>query len=344
MKYYYISSKADSGGISNYAKTFYECVLLNQGYIFVDSGINSDDILSTITSKDKVHIEIGIFQKKEIEILMLMLDANYRNVTITLHDPPLLKYPFNEFRNSILQNVSKFYDKYLNGSKSITTRYLNKIETIYVLSALGKKFLQSKYSLNNIHYLPHIINPKQIENDGAINKNLLYFGFIGQNKGIEYSLKLHEKLLSQNPEVQFYVIGSARGKEITFYENLKKKYIKNVHYLGYLSEKDLNQVFNKASFAILPFKDYKFYKPVSGSILYCLLKGKIILTNKANTISETITDNKNGIFLSGSINKDVEIIQKIFANESKAEFIRKEALAYLELTHSPEAVIRHLKN
>src|SRR5258705_13906309 len=98
MRRFYISSKSGISGISKYSRDFYELVLKERGYIFMDSAESITTILSTISSRDHIHIEIGIFQKKEIEILFTMLKANYKNVAITLHDAPLIKYPFYEFK------------------------------------------------------------------------------------------------------------------------------------------------------------------------------------------------------------------------------------------------------
>ena len=94
MKNFYISSKEGISGICKYSRDFYELILKDKGYIFIDSKQSISTILSLVSSKDHVHIELDIFQKKEIEILFLMLKANYRHVSVTLHDAPLIKYPF----------------------------------------------------------------------------------------------------------------------------------------------------------------------------------------------------------------------------------------------------------
>jgi len=344
MRFYYISSTEGPGGIAKYSKTFYDHVLSKMGYVFVDSKIDSDIILTTITSKDKVHIEIGIFQKKEIEILLLMLNANYKNVSITLHDPPLLKYPFYEFKNPILLNTSKFYDKYLNGSKKITTALFKKIENIYVLSTGGMDLLKSSYGLKNVHYLPHIVSQLKTANGVSFKKHFLYFGFIGKNKGLEYSLALHEKVNLKYPGTMFYVIGKVvDDRQQKYYEKLKTIYNKNVEYLGYVAENDLDDVFQKASIAILPFSEYSFYQPVSGSILYCMQQAKLVLTNKVNRIPEILEDGKNGIFLKGEIEKDLQKVDELFGTKSRGVEMINEASKRLHLNHSPESVLKYLK-
>lgn len=114
MSNFYISSMTGLSGICKYSKDFYELVLKTKGYQFIDSGEDITTIMSAVSSRDFVHIEIGIFQKKEIEILLLMLKANYKNVSVTLHDAPLVKYPFHEFKDPLLNGFSKLYDRYIN--------------------------------------------------------------------------------------------------------------------------------------------------------------------------------------------------------------------------------------
>src|SRR5215471_2018687 len=192
MKKFYISSIKGNSGISKYSQDFYQLVLKDKGYIYMDSGEDLITILSTISSRDQVHIEVGIFQQKEIEILFTMLRANYRNITVTLHDPPLVRYPFYQFKNNILNNISKLYDKYANSSGAAKP-YIRKIKTIYALSKKGVESIKKKYGVSNVCYLPHIVNTGEMSNNDSINKNFIYFGFIGKNKGLAYALELHQQ-------------------------------------------------------------------------------------------------------------------------------------------------------
>lgn len=337
MKYFYISSITGKSGICKYSQDFYELILRPKGFIFINSNDHLSEIFTKISSRDFIHIEVGIFQTREIEILFLMLNANYRNVSVTLHDAPLLTYPLKKFSNSLLNNFSKFYDRYIVQHKNVLP-LISKIKTIYVLTKKGVAITKQTYKIDNVYFLPHIINPNDLDEVAELNKNFLYFGFIGKNKGIEYSLKLHKVILKTYKGVQFYVIGTALGKQKEFYNQLKLTYTNNVHYLGYLPEDKLQEVFNKATFAIIMFKSYKFFYPVSGSILYSLKKAKIVLTNKVNTIPELITNNKNGIYLTGNLTTDAAILLDLYNDKGLQKTIQKNASNYLHNEHAPEKV------
>lgn len=330
-------------GICKYSKDFYELILKHKDYIFIDSSNTLTEIMTTISSRDIVHLEIGIFQEKEIEILFAMLRSNYKNISVTLHDAPLLKYPFHSFKNPILNKLSKFYDQSISGFK-LASPYLKKIKTIYVLSQKGVDTLRQKYGLQNVYYLPHIVNDAEIESGVSPNNNFIYLGFIGRNKGLEYALKLHQQLLKYIPDTNFYVVGKALGNQVAYYETLKKKYTHNVHYLGYLPEEELKKVFSKTTFALILFKDYKFFWPFSGSILYSLKKGKIILTNRINTTHEIIRDKVNGFLLTGCLSEDKSMVKQIMENKSDLISVFAKARQYLSSNHTASKVLENFKD
>lgn len=339
MKRFYISSHYGPSGISKYSKDFYNLVLKDMGYEHIDSSAHYSEIFSAVSSRDHVHIEIGVFQKKEIEILMRMIRAKYKDIAVTLHDAPLIKYPFYDFKIPLLNKASKFYDLHWDNFASLIP-YVRKIRHIYVLSRKGASAVRSKYHTENVHYLPHIVNTDEIIKPGAITKHFIFFGFIGPNKGIEYSLKLHEALLnSGEPDVQFYVAGTALGSQRKYYEALKEKYVQNVHYLGYVDEGVLTEIFNKASFAMLPFKEYGFFHPFSGSILHSIKKGKLVFSNKVNAVPELIKDGETGFYLSGQLTKDVDLIKSVLNSGEAVKQIIENAQEHV-LNHHSAAVVK----
>ena len=333
-----------NSGIAKYSRDFYRLILKDKGYVFIDSANNPSAVLSMVSSRDHVHIELGIFQKNEIEILFRMLRSNYKNVAVTLHDAPLIKYPYHEFKNSFLNNLSKFYDIYVNGFGSVSP-YVKKIKLIYVLSKRGLEAVKRKYKVDNIHYLPHVVDPDEIVVKEKIsNHNFLYFGFIGRNKGLEYSLRLHQEMLSVYPEIMFYVVGKPLGKEKQFYDSLRDKYKKNVVYLGFIPEDQLQEIFDQTTFALLPFRKYKFFWPFSGSILYSMKKGKIVLTKNVNTVPEIIKNGKTGFYLSGKLRNDREIMTRIIEDAPLLYSVKDEGYKYLLQNHSVDIVKQMIKD
>ena len=342
MRYYYISEKAGNSGISKYARDFYELVLKEKGYEFVDAGEPAASIMAGISPEDRVHFELGIFQTRELKILFVLLKNGYENIAVTLHDPPLLKYPYYSFRNGLLNKVSKFYDIHISGFRE-SRKYIRKIKFIYVLSQKGFQAVQHRYKTSNVFYLPHIINEKEVCRNSAAAGNFIYLGFIGRNKGIEYALQLHQALLTEYPDSKFYIAGTAMGSEKKFYESLKVAYTKNVYFLDYVTEDRLSELFRVASFSFILFKEYRFFCPVSGSVLYNLKKGNIVFTNRANAIPEIVRDGKNGFYLSGNMYNDLRIISTVMTNVFLQDRVMEFSYHHLLMNHSKSAVVRSLQ-
>jgi glycosyltransferase involved in cell wall biosynthesis len=145
------------------------------------------------------------------------------------------------------------------------------------------------------------------------------------------------------PDSHFYVVGKAMGKEQRYYEELRQRYQHQVHYLGYVAEEDLEDIFRQAGFALLLFSDYRFFHPFSGSLLQSMKMGKIVLTNRVNSVEEIIEEGKNGFFLSGDLKKDTTLIGDLVGKRSLQDTMRKEIYHYLLEHHSPEKVAQSLK-
>ena len=153
MKKFYISPKDEITEFGKYSRRFYHQVLKDMGYIHIDSRDSIVNILTAISSKDHTHIELAISQKKEIEILLTMLRANYRNVSVTVHDAPFIKHPFYEFRNPVFNKISKFFNRYTN-TFGAPNSMVRKIKAIYVLSRQEIEMVKAKYKIQNVYYLP----------------------------------------------------------------------------------------------------------------------------------------------------------------------------------------------
>lgn len=343
MKKYYISKRDGESGICKYSADFYDLVLQQKGYIFLDSSTPISTIISQVYLTDEIHVETGIFLNDESKILFNLLNEGYINVSITVHDPPLIRFPFFKFKNGLLNNLSKVYDVYINKFR-YQKKYLKKIKSIYVLTHKGKDIMKLKYKLENVFFLPHIVNKALVKKSEANNLNFIYLGFIGRNKGLEYSLKLHQQLQKTFPEMMFYIVGKALGKQQSFYNELKETYKEQTCFTGYIDDQKLNELFTNSTFSLLPFNNYKFYTPFSGSILYALTMGTIVFTNKKNAIEEIVEEGKTGFFLSGNLSEDVVLVRQTIQDEILKNNIRSNAYETLINNYSTEAVSRHYRN
>lgn len=338
----YISNFSAESGISKYSNDFYRLVLQESGYQKLDSNQPLDSILTHVRSSDRVHLELGLFQAQEIEILLAMVRGKYKNLTVTLHDPPLIRYPFHTFHNPLLNNLSKIADR-LGLTIRSTANILSKLERVYVLSDSSRTILENRLKLSNVSYMPHVVDPLEIVSTPKKGNDLIYFGFIGPNKGVDYALELHQNLLKSHPELIIHVVGKHIGRNSEYVDQIKKKYNRNVHFTGYLSEQQLRIIFSKTSYSLLPIRDYGFYIPFSASILQSMKYGNVIFTRKSNAIHETIKEGSTGLYLEGIISRDTKKLNSLLTDSDLTEQISRRSQEFVKLFHSPALVLEHFK-
>lgn len=153
MKHFYVASISPNA----YCLRFYELVLKKMNYEFVDSSDEESSILSQITSRDYVHLDIGPGNKKEWELVKMMVSARYQNIVVTIHQP--FNYPYQLMPDkNLTAAVVTLVDKVVGRHKA-ARNYLEKIKTIYVLSPTAKERFESTFNLNNVRYIPKIVGP-----------------------------------------------------------------------------------------------------------------------------------------------------------------------------------------
>lgn len=337
MRKFHIASFSGRSGISHYGKCFFDLIFSARGYEKLDSESCDINTIDEIRPDDMVHIEIGVNEAASISALYRLLDRDCRNVTVTLHDPPFISWPYFRFHSRPLNALSKFTHLYLRNF-GIGEGYLKRISKVFVLTHAGVKATVSRYGLTNVFYLPFLVDPTELHLPILPPPpNLLFFGFIGKNKGLDYALALHERLLAFLPQCKLFVVGEAIGEASkSYFQALKSRYIMNVEYLGFVNE--LQEVFDRASIAIMPFSAYRSIIPASASIINAMTAGKVVCATAVNAIPEFIQDGNTGMLLQRDLGIDVERIRDLLATEGEVNRLASNAVQLLRLYHGPEPV------
>jgi len=337
MKYYIAPNFEAQSGIAHYSKNFFELILKDKGYkhIALSSNDEINSIIQNISNDDILHIEIGLGTLTERELLFKLLDLKDVIIDITLHDPTHLKYPYYEFKSVFLNKVSKFVQHYFNFF-GFGREYYKKIRTIYVLNEKGAKKVKELYGANS-KYMPHILPKLSIDLDKKFTNKLqlLYIGFIGKKKGLDYALELHKMLLNKGLDIELKIIGKPVDKStLQYYEELQYKYSKKTNFLGYVSNYELKSNLVQNNIVILPTIDYKYICPTSGSVLNALQYGNVLLTTNANAITEIVKEGYNGFYLSNNLDNDVQMLQDLITNDSKLKEVSNNCIIYVNENHS----------
>ncbi len=329
MSKFYICNTENRSGISRYAEDFYNLILAPNSYVHLQPSDVDQHFLDKLGANTYFHLELGAGQFPECDLLIKLIDYGFKNINITLHDPPFLTFPFYRFNIPLLNQLSRGFDWYFN-TFGATKRVLKKCGNIYVLSQKGRRSVKCRYGLTNVRCIPHIVDPKKVETiplDGTIS-DILFFGFIGPRKGLDYALRLHAKLQTILPGIKLHVIGEATAaKTAKYFESLKSQFNSGVIYHGFVPESGLDAIFNKVAHVFLPFQEYGYLCPASGSVFNALRRGRIVWTNPVNAIGEVINDEINGIFFASDIDVDAKRFISLTSSLSDVRVLSEAALA-----------------
>jgi len=308
-------------GIADYARIFQNMVLGPEGYVLADPA----EVLSNIKyfSKDThFHVQLGIFQRSERMVITRLLRAGYCNIEVTIHDPPFVTFPYFQFKSPLLMRLSRGVDWYL-GTFGLQRRLIERLRRVFVLSKGGRDRVLKLAPHANVVTMPHIVDPNQIwppstELAGA----MIYFGFIGPNKGVDYVLALHKAVRGIRPGTQLHIVGQASGTVGERYlAGLQARYQDDVTFHGYVPDADLDTLFSRAAHVVLPYAAYKHIMPASGSVIHALRRARIVWTTNVNVMGELIQDGQNGFMLSMDVETDARRMASVMDDSLQQQTI-----------------------
>jgi len=340
MRKFHVCTFSARSGIAHYASDFFDLVLARRGYEKVDLDSDWRNKLEGISANDVVHVEVGVNQHSEVELLYKLLERRHKRIDVTLHDPPFLRWPYFRSNNRILTGVFKIAQLYV-GNFGIGNSDMRRIRNFFVLTEKGCKSVRQRYGINNVYHMPYVVRPSDIVAPGAFAPHLMFFGFVAENKGLHYALALHEHLLNYSPEMMFYVVGGVINDAGQRYlDEQMQRYQKNVRYLGFVGEADVAKSFAAATFAVLPFTPYRSIIPASASVINAMKMGRVVVSTNVNAVDEYVRDRQTGLLLSGNLAADVAKLREALINPQVALRIATAATDFLRSHLDPASVGR----
>jgi glycosyltransferase involved in cell wall biosynthesis len=157
-----------------------------------------------------------------------------------------------------------------------------------------------KYVVPNGIALHYGVLPKE-----KSGQEFLFMGQIVEHKGLEIAIKAFRKIKEKN--AKFHVIGDG-----SYIETAKviAKGDERIIFHGFIeNNKDLEEIFNRCSYAIFPSIWYEIFGLV---IIECLDRGLPVIASNIGAIPELIQEGYNGfLFEPGDIDSLYHIIEKL---------------------------------
>lgn len=333
----HIASFNGHSGISKYAIAFFEQVLKARGF---DAQIPERiDAMATMDPSTRIHLEIGVNEKDTTALLYKLLEHKFSQLSVTLHDPPFISWPYFNFKQPLLNKLSKFSHLYLKNF-GIGENDLAKIHKVYVLSRGGLQRTADRYPSARLYHLPFLAASTGMHIAvKPFRPHLLFFGYIAKNKGIEYTLALHKALLKIHPTCQLHVVGRPIDAQAeVYYKGLQSDFSTNVNYHGFVPQAELASIFDQTSLAVMPFEPYRSIVPASASIMDAMCRGQVVCATPVNAVAEFIEDGKTGLHLTNDLGQDVARLSALLSSPQNAQEMASNALQRLRDRHSAAQV------
>lgn len=327
VRAFHVCRTDSRSGVARYAADFHEHVLAPLGYELVDPGFVERARLASLPRDTVFHVQLGAMQFAERRAAATLVAAGFRRVDATLHDPPFLSFPYFAFDSELLTRLSRGFDWYL-GSFGLQARLLRRLRRAYVLTEGGRRLLVARGAAD-VRRIPHVVRPSAVWGSAATtSRDILYFGFVGPAKGLEYALRLHERILERMPAVRLHVAGDAIGaRDRAFLDRLAARFARNVEFHGYVEEDRLDALFALARHVFLPFEPHPYVHAASGSLVNALRRGRVVWTTDANAVAETVEHGRNGLLLTRDLGADAAAFLALAGDDGALDAIGEAALA-----------------
>lgn len=326
MKAFHICNINSQSGIAKYASDFQAMVLGPLGYELISPCNVLSEWIVQQPADTRWHIQLGAMQFEERKALTRLYNAGVKQVDATLHDPPFLTFPYFPFSSPLLNKLSRGFDWYFR-SFGFQHRALRRLNKVFVLTEKGRVATEQMRG-NDVCQIPHIVHTASIWKTAASASNdIVYFGFIGPAKGLDYALMLHERILQLMPDVNMHVVGKTTSvTQQAFLKSLKQRFHRQVTYHGFIAEDSLDELFSRVRHVFLPFQNYMHFYPASGSVINGLKRGRIVWSTPVNSVPELIIHGENGLLLTSDLEADADMFFKLSNDQTKRDQIAHSAL------------------
>ena len=150
---------------------------------------------------------------------------------------------------------------------------------------------------------PILIEPKA--HSKSAENYILFVGRLVPEKGIFTLLKAFQNVIKKYPNEKLYIVGD--GIQLLELQNFViKNNLSNVSFLGNKTREELQVIYSKATFTVVPSEYVEAYGNV---ILESLSFGKTVITSDLVGINNEIVENKVGLIY--SFNNQLELEEKM---------------------------------
>ncbi len=285
----------------------------------------------------------GLITAVVFPLFVLWLRLHRFRVVVTVHSVVPTKQIDKDFIS--LFNVNKFLARPLLFKVvfSFIYRIISKsANKVIVHTHMMSRALIINYGSNRkkIHVIETAI-PKSRLTVRKKGNYFFYFGYLVKRKGLNYVLDGFSEYVSKHPKSDFKFImagGAIKGQEKSRDEIIQsikdKKLGDRVKYVGFIDQKQQDELYNNAYAVILPAK---ISIAASGPLYYSFSYRKCPLASKVGNLKEEVRDGKTGLLIPNS--KWSEAFEFAVRNPKKLSKI-EENISEIAKERSPQNIAK----
>ncbi|MCX2451971.1 glycosyltransferase family 4 protein [Pedobacter sp. PLR] len=218
---------------------------------------------------------------------------------------------------------------------------------VVVMSHRAVGFLTGIYGIpfSKIQLIEHGVPDLEAKTDNPVkqslafkNKKVLFtFGLISRNKGLETVIQALPKIVAQNPDVMYVILGTTHpgviknsGEE---YRDSLKKLAKKLNVSNnltfikkFVSEEELFDYLTAADMYITPYLNEA--QITSGTLSYAVGAGAAVISTPYWHAQELLADNRGHLFDFRDADGLAKIVNDLFEDEVKLKKLRSNAYEY----------------
>jgi len=203
------------------------------------------------------------------------------------------------------------------------------------------KFLRDKavdfgWDSGRIAVIPNFIDSDKITPPAQAGRYLLYLGRLSEEKGVSTLLKayLSFRATENGDDAIAPLVIAGDGPIRRDLENASGKESRNIHFVGYLSGKSLEDTIAGARAIVMPSE---WYENAPLSLIEAFAYGKPVIGARIGGIPEMINDGINGLLFEAGNVGDLEAKIKLFLSVSDDDVMKMGAAARrkAELEYNP---------
>ncbi|MBP2097443.1 glycosyltransferase family 4 protein [Enterococcus rivorum] len=218
----------------------------------------------------------------------------------------------------------KFYEKGSVFRKKYVQYVLNKADILVVLSESWKEFY-SQITTKNIEVIKNCVSVPQKNLYNKEAKDIIFFGNIGERKGVYDILDIASALQTEIPETSICLYGN--GDIVKIKKIITEGHLENVIVKSWVSEEDKPAIYRKAMMHILP----SYQEGLPMAILETMAQGIPNISTFVGGIPELIENRKNGVLIRPGKQEDLkEAIIELANNKAMRVAYSEESFKTIE--------------